>query len=126
MPKISTVSDSGIRVQTDQLEPAESREVRAALAEAYGVPETQVTSSFIGPSWGADITGQALRGLLVFLALASIVMALYFRTWKMSLAAMVALVHDLIITAGFYGADRVRDHAGRRDRLPHHPGLLAL
>ena len=103
VPKISTVSTTGIRVQTDQLEPAESREVRAALAEAYQVPETQVTSSFIGPSWGADITGQALRGLLVFLALASIVMALYFRTWKMAIAAMVALVHDLILTAGLYG-----------------------
>ena len=103
VPKISSVSNSGVRVQTDQLEPGASREVRAALAEAYGVPETQVTSSFIGPSWGADITGQALRGLLVFLVLASVVMALYFRTWKMSLAAMVALLHDLILTAGFYG-----------------------
>ena len=103
VPKISTVSNTGIRVQTDQLEPAESREVRAALAEAYQVPETQVTSSFIGPSWGADITGQALRGLLIFLGLVSIVMALYFRTWKMALAAMVALLHDLLLTAGLYG-----------------------
>lgn len=64
---------------------------------------TQVTSSFIGPSWGADITSQALRGLVIFLFLAAIVMALYFRTWKMSAAAMVALLHDLVITAGFYG-----------------------
>ena len=78
--KVSTVSDSAIRVQTDQMTGEQTREVGAALAEAYGVPADQVTSSFIGPSWGADITGQAIRGLLIFLALAAVVMALYFRT----------------------------------------------
>ncbi|MCU1442042.1 MAG: Preprotein translocase subunit SecF [Cryobacterium sp.] len=103
VPKVSTVSTNAVRVQSDQMTGAETREVSAALAEAYGVSPDSVTSSFIGPSWGADITGQALRGLLIFLALAAVVMALYFRTWKMSLAAMVALLHDLVITAGFYG-----------------------
>ncbi|RNE66573.1 protein translocase subunit SecF [Cryobacterium tepidiphilum] len=103
VPKISTVSNTGVRVQTDQLTGEENTQVRNALAAAYDVPVSKVTSSFIGPSWGKDITGQALRGLITFLVLAAVVMALYFRTWKMSLAAMVALVHDLIITAGFYG-----------------------
>ncbi len=103
VPKVSNVSDNGIRVQTDQMTGEETREVRTALADAYGVGEENVTASFIGPSWGQDITGQALRGLVIFLALAAVVMALYFRTWKMSLAAMVALLHDLVITAGIYG-----------------------
>jgi preprotein translocase subunit SecF len=101
--RISTVGSSGIRVQTDQLSDDESSQVRQALADAYSVPVTDVTESFIGPSWGADITGQAIRGLLFFLAAAFIFMAIYFRTWKMSVAAMVALLHDLIITAGIYG-----------------------
>jgi preprotein translocase subunit SecF len=103
VPKVSNVNTTGIRVQTDQLSSEATRQMRTALADAYGVPAAQVTASFIGPSWGADITGQALRGLGIFLVLAAIGMALYFRTWKMSLAAMVALLHDLIITAGFYG-----------------------
>ncbi|TFB92057.1 protein translocase subunit SecF [Cryobacterium sp. HLT2-28] len=103
VPKVSDVSTTGIRVQTDQLSSEATRSVRNALADAYGVPADKVTASFIGPSWGADITGQALRGLIIFLVLAAIGMALYFRTWKMSLAAMVALLHDLVITAGFYG-----------------------
>jgi len=103
VPKISTVGADSIRVQTDQLTETESREVSAALATAYGVDATQVTSSFIGATWGQDITAQAVRGLLTFLVLAGIVMALYFRTWKMALAAMVALLHDLVITAGIYG-----------------------
>jgi preprotein translocase subunit SecF len=82
----------------------ETDALRVSLADAYSVPVEQVTSSFIGASWGSDITSQALRALVIFLVLVSIVMALYFRTWKMSVAAMVAVVHDLTITAAIYGA----------------------
>ena len=103
-PRVTTIGADAIRVQTDQLKPAESDEVRSALAAAFNVPEKEVTASFIGPSWGADITGAALRALVIFIILAGIVMALYFRTWKMSLAAIIALLHDIIITAGVYGA----------------------
>ncbi len=102
-PRVSLVGQTDIRVQTEQLEDTESREVRAALAEAYGVGEDEVTASFIGASWGQDITRQALLGLVVFIIFAALVMAIYFRTWKMSLAALIALFHDLIITAGIYG-----------------------
>jgi len=102
-PRVSIVGTDSVRVQTEQLEPEESNDVRTALATAFDVPESDVTASFIGPSWGADITGSAIRALLVFLGLAAIFMAIYFRTWKMSLAAMTALVHDVVITAGIYG-----------------------
>ncbi len=103
-PKISIVnSGSSVRVQTDLLESTESDEIRDALATAYDVSTDEVTSSFIGATWGADITRQALTALFVFILLAAIVMALYFRTWKMSVAALIALFHDLIITAGVYG-----------------------
>lgn len=103
VPKVSTLGDAAIRVQTEQLTAIQTREIRVALADAYVVPVDNVTSSFIGASWGADITTQAIRGLLVFIVLAALVMALYFRTWKMSMVAIIALVHDLIITAGIYG-----------------------
>ncbi len=102
-PRVSIVGADSVRVQTEQLEPDESNQVREALATAFDVPESDVTASFIGPSWGADITGSAIRALVVFLVLSAIFMAIYFRTWKMSLAAMTALVHDVVITAGIYG-----------------------
>jgi len=102
-PRVSLVGQTDVRVQTEQLEDAESREVHTAIAEAYGVSESEVTASYIGASWGQDITRQALVGLVVFILFAALIMALYFRTWKMSLAALVALFHDLIITAGIYG-----------------------
>ena len=103
-PRVSIVGADSVRVQTEQLLPEDSNQARNALATAFDVDVTSVTASFIGPSWGADITGSAIRALIVFLALAAILMALYFRTWKMSVAAIAALVHDIVITAGVYGA----------------------
>ena len=102
-PHVTTVGSDGVRVQTDQLSSSQTDEVRAALADAFGIDLKDVTASFIGPSWGADITDKALRALIIFVVLAAIIMALYFRTWKMSVAAIIALVHDIIITAGVYG-----------------------
>ena len=100
--RVTTVGTDGLRVQTDQLTDAETQQVTDALKNAYKTDT--VDDSFIGASWGADITRQALIGLGVFLALAAILMAIYFRTWKMSAAAMVALLHDLVITIGVYAA----------------------
>ena len=100
--KVATVGDNAVRVQTDQLTPAESRQVTTALADAYDVPESEVSASFIGPSWGADVTRQSLWGLAIFLALTFLILALYFRTWKMSVSAIIGLIDVLIITVGVY------------------------
>jgi preprotein translocase subunit SecF len=102
-PRVSIVGGDGVRVQTAVLSTEESNQVRDALMEAYDVPAEEVNASRIGPSWGADVTGSAIRALVIFIVLAAAVMALYFRTWKMSVAAIVSLVHDLVITAGIYG-----------------------
>ena len=99
---VSSVGSDAVRVQTDQLSEAQTKQVADALAKAYDVPVTEVASTFIGPSWGADVTQQSIQGLVVFLLLAFIAMALYFRTWKMSASAIISLFHDLIITAGIY------------------------
>lgn len=100
--KVTTIGEDTIRVQTDQMSAEETRDVSTALAEAYGVPESEVTTSFIGPSWGADVTRQSLWGLAIFLALTFVILGLYFRTWKMSAAAIIGLVDVLIITVGIY------------------------
>ena len=101
---VAQVGLADLRIQTEQLADVESEEARLALAEAYGLEGGEVASSFIGPNWGEDVTRQALIGLLIFLVIVSVLMSLYFRSWKMSAAALVALAHDLIITVGIYGA----------------------
>jgi preprotein translocase subunit SecF len=100
--KVTTVGKDGVRVQTDQLTDKQTLAVRNALAEKYGVEAKEVTTSFIGPSWGADVTRQSLFGLAIFLALTFLILALYFRTWKMSAAAILGLLDVLIITIGVY------------------------
>ncbi|NTW41248.1 MAG: protein translocase subunit SecF, partial [Cellulomonadaceae bacterium] len=101
-PRVTVVGGTSLRVQTGTLEDARLAEVKTALAAAYGIPESQVSSSFVGPNWGADVSSKAIRGLVVFLVLVSLVMTVYFRAWRMAAAAVVALLHDLVITVGLY------------------------
>lgn len=100
--QISVVNGDGIRITTNQLTTAQTKAIETNLASGYKVAASDITSSFIGPSWGADVSRQAIQGLVVFLILAFAGMALYFRTWKMSLAAIITLFHDLVFTAGVY------------------------
>lgn len=100
--RVSNIGADAIRVQTEQLTDAETSALRESLADAYDVPVSDVTSSFIGPTWGQNVTNQALWGMVIFLALVSLVMSVYFRHWKMSVAAIAALLHDLLLTVGIY------------------------
>jgi protein translocase subunit secF len=100
--RITTVGSNSLRIQTTEMDAEQVATVRSALAEAYDIELTNVTSTFIGPTWGQDVTNKALQGLVIFLVLVSVVMAAYFRTWKMSAAAVTALIHDVIVTVGLY------------------------
>ena len=101
--EIYTIGDNQIRVQTRTLDPtAEVPKVRSAIANEVGIPTDQVAYSLIGASWGGQITERALIALAVFLTLVGIVIWVYFRNGTMSAAALVALVHDLILTVGIY------------------------
>lgn len=100
--KVAIVNGTDVRVQTSQMTPEQTQAVAAALAEAYDVPADEVTSSFIGPVWGENVTRQSLWGLAIFLALTFLILAIYFRTWKMSVAAILGLLDVLIITIGVY------------------------
>jgi preprotein translocase subunit SecF len=79
-----------------------SAPVSAALAKAAGVSVDDVTASNISGTWGGEITSQAIKGLVAFLVLVSIFIAARFRDWRMAVAALGALAHDLILTAGVY------------------------
>ncbi len=101
-PRVANVAGNTMRIQTDQLTDDETNRIKDGLTSAYGVTENEVTSNFVGPTWGQDVTRQALIGLVVFVALAAVLMALYFRTWKMSLSALVGMLVTMFTTAGVY------------------------
>lgn len=102
IPRVANVAGTTMRIQTDKLTDDETLQIKEALTTAYGVTDDKVTSTFIGPTWGADVTKQALIGLVAFVVLASLLMALYFRTWKMSLSAITGMGVTMFITAGVY------------------------
>lgn len=99
---VTLVGGNSVRVETARFDDTRTQDVANALAKEFGVPSQNVSASVIGPSWGASVSRQALQALLWFLVLVSIVLALYFRTWKMALAALVALAHDIFLTVGIY------------------------
>ena len=108
-PRVSKVGTDAVRIQTETVPEQEGktsgevlREVADALADAYGVDDSQVTATSVGPSWGADVSKKALQGLVTFMVLVTLVMAAYFRAWRMGLAAILALIHDVIVTIGVY------------------------
>ena len=102
-PKVTVLGQDTMRVQTEQLDSAETAELAQELAAAYDVPAESVSTSYVGPVWSGDITQKMLRAVVVFLVLVAVTMALYFRNLKSSLAAMGALFHDMLITAAVYG-----------------------
>ncbi len=102
VPRVTNIAADTMRIQTERLSDDQTLSVRDNLVSGYGVTEDQVTSSFVGPTWGEDVSRQALIGFGVFVLLAAIFMAIYFRTWKMALAAMAALVVVMVVTAGLY------------------------
>jgi len=147
--KIQSVTDAnGRRIVRVQAEAAknidESTKIAAALAEKAGIDANDVAANTVGPSWGKSLTNDAIRALIVFF----IVIAGYMSwqlEWRMAVSGLIAVVHDVVLTLGFYSVfgfevtpatvisvltilgfslydtivvyDRVRENAARYDRV---------
>lgn len=98
---VTIVGDDKIRVQTPSLTPEESTKVTNSLATAFETDQSKVTSQLVGPTWGAEVSQNAARALVVFLVLVALFLSFYFE-WPMALAGLTALVHDVLITVGVY------------------------
>jgi preprotein translocase subunit SecF len=91
-----------VSVQTKELsDPADQQALIGVVADATGASVEQTDFRQIGSKWGAEITDKAVRALVVFMLVILAFMAWRFE-WKMAVGAIIALVHDLIITAGIY------------------------
>ncbi len=75
------------------------------LAELAGGDPNQVSENTVGPTWGSQITSQALRALAIFFVVVAIYLAVTLE-WRMAAAALIAVAHDLAITAGVYALFR--------------------
>jgi preprotein translocase subunit SecF len=75
--------------------------VSAALAKLAHTNPQAVAVSYIGPSWGSNISDKAVEALVIFFAAIAIYISVRFE-WRMAVAAIVAVVHDLLVTVGVY------------------------
>jgi preprotein translocase subunit SecF len=106
-PIVTKIGSDQIKVQTKPLEQNadptkdEVTKVTNALAQEFGLNPDQLNPESVGASWGSSITTKALQGLIVFLVLVVIYIAMRFEG-PMAIAAIIALLHDLVITAGVY------------------------
>ena len=96
-----TTAGNDLLVQVEELTQEESDQVAAVISETVPVTD-EISQDEISASWGKEVGQRAVVGVAVFLVLVMIFIAVYFREWKMSIAAFVALVHDIAITIGVY------------------------
>jgi preprotein translocase subunit SecF len=102
--EIQIVDGDTIQIRTTaltDLTTIERTQLIDELAAQAGVDSSDVSTQVVGPTWGAEITRQALIGLVV--AIIAIVIYVTFRfEWKMAVGALAAMVHDVLVTAGVY------------------------
>ncbi|GAA2802215.1 protein translocase subunit SecF [Kitasatospora sp. CM 4170] len=101
-PLVQSVDDGKkIRIQVSSEEKVSSSTFTDKLSKEIGVPVAEIDTQVIGPSWGEQISKKALTGLIIFMVLVTAYLAIAFE-WRMAVAALVALIHDLLITIGVY------------------------
>lgn len=100
--KVQILGGDTVRVQAELEDNPEDRDdVTNRLAELAGVGPEQVSVNEVGPTWGEEITNKARRALVFFLLAITLYVTLRFE-WKMAIATLVALFHDILVTVGVY------------------------
>jgi preprotein translocase subunit SecF len=89
------------QVQTHPLTVKQQDSVQAAISHRFGVAENAISVTSVGASWGSQISQKAAEALIAFLIVIVIYLSIAFE-WKMAVAALIALAHDIVITVGVY------------------------
>jgi preprotein translocase subunit SecF len=98
---VQELGTGGLRIQVAELGTQQADRVKTKLSQDLNVPSEKINAELVGPSWGEQIANKAWTGLVVFMILVVLYLAIAFE-WRMALAALIALIHDLTITIGVY------------------------
>ena len=98
---IQKIGTNKVRIQTSALSNEISNKVQDALASRYGISVDSIDTQTVGPSWGKEISRKALYGLIGFLIVVLLYLAMAFEP-KMAIAAIISVIHDVFITVGIY------------------------
>jgi preprotein translocase subunit SecF len=75
--------------------------VQKALAQAAHLPSEGVSLNDVGPTWGGQVTAKAIEALILFFIAVALYISIRFE-FKMAVAAIAAVIHDLLVTVGVY------------------------
>ena len=71
------------------------------LGNKFDVPTGEIDFQRVGPTFGQDITEKGIRALVIFLTIIALLISLRYE-YKYSFIALVALLHDLLLTFSIY------------------------
>ncbi|NEE11758.1 protein translocase subunit SecF, partial [Streptomyces sp. SID7499] len=97
MAIVQELGNGGLRIQITEVDTAKANEIKETLSDELGIPANDINADLVGPSWGEQIANKAWTGLGVFMILVVIYLAIAFE-WRMAVAALIALIHDITIT----------------------------
>jgi preprotein translocase subunit SecF len=99
--RVQLTGEGFILIQTEALDAQAQDELVVVAADVGGVSVNEVTIDAVGPTFGEEVTRAAIQALVVFLLIVALFITWRFE-WKMAVAALAALFHDLIITTGLF------------------------
>ncbi len=99
--KVLVVGENAVRIQAEDVSRARQERISAALADYGGLEADQVSLTEVGPTWGEKVSSKALTALVVFFVVIALYLTFRFE-FKMAVAAIAAVVHDILVTVGVY------------------------
>jgi preprotein translocase subunit SecF len=106
-PIVEILGGRTVEVQADLLgmPAARAAKIKTAVQDAMGkighISPAAVSINDVGPTWGGQVTQKALIALIAFFV--GVVIYISFRfEWKMAIAALIAVFHDLLVVVGVY------------------------
>jgi len=106
--RVGAGSSATVQIRSDTLDAADVFKVKKGLFEDLGPigsdgqsSQRVISDSAVSASWGGEISQKALLALIVFLVAVTIFLAIYFDL-RMAGAALISLLHDIVVTAGIY------------------------
>jgi preprotein translocase subunit SecF len=98
---ILIVGNNQVRVQAKNVSPAKQTQMIDALAKYGKIPASKVSVTDVGPTWGHQVSSKAIKALVVFFIVIALYLSFRFEL-KMAAAAIIAVIHDIIVTIGVY------------------------
>lgn len=98
---VQKLGTGSVTVTVSEVSSQEAQEIQETLAKDLNLTTQQLSEDIVGPSWGSEVSSKAIQGLIIFMVLVTAYLAIAFE-WRMAVASLIALIHDLTITVGVY------------------------